>query len=310
MKVGIAGIGKMGAAIGTRLLAQGYDLTVWNRTPEKTQGLRDAGAQWAQSPQALTAAVDVVLTLLTDEQALDEVYAGPQGLLSGLNGAGAAADASTPALPRKIFIDMSTVQPAKPQAMAAMLAALGAVFLECPVGGSVGPAKEGKLLGFVGGASADVELVLPLLQTLCKRVEHVGTHGAGATMKLAVNLPLMVYWQTLSEALSLVEPLGLDPQRVVDILSDSSGGPNMLKVRGAMLAQTLKQKKSDQVTVNVGTMRKDLRAMLAQGQSTQREMPLTTLALAQFNQAAQNGLDDKDCTELPVWWLAQGGKRA
>jgi 3-hydroxyisobutyrate dehydrogenase len=254
--------------------------------------------------------VDVVLTLLTDEQALDEVYAGPQGLLSGLNGAGAATGASTPALPRKIFIDMSTVQPAKPQAMAAKLAALGAVFLECPVGGSVGPAKEGKLLGFVGGASADVELVLPLLQTLCKRVEHVGTHGAGATMKLAVNLPLMVYWQTLSEALSLVEPLGLDPQRVVDILSDSSGGPNMLKVRGAMLAQTLKQKKSDQVTVNVGTMRKDLRAMLAQGQSTQREMPLTTLALAQFNQAAQNGLDDKDCTELPVWWLAQGGKRA
>jgi len=240
---------------------------------------------------------------------LDEVYAGPNGLLAELATMQATSNASgqTQLDNRKIFIDMSTVQPAKPKEMAAQISALGAVFLECPVGGSVGPAKEGKLLGFVGGDALDFEKVLPLLQTLCKRVEHLGQHGAGATMKLAVNLPLMVYWQTLSEALSLVEPLGLDPQRVIDILSDSSGGPNMLKVRGAMIAQTLKQKKSDQVTVNVATMRKDLRTMVAQGQLTHRDLPLTSLALEKFNQAAQNGLDDKDCTELPVWWLNQGG---
>lgn len=293
MKIGIAGIGKMGAAIGTRLLGQGYAVTVWNRSPQKAQGLIDAGAQWAVTPQALAGSVDVVLTLLTDEAAIDQVYSGPEGLLSG-------------AVQGKTFIDMSTVQPAKPQEMAQRVTAVGAAFLECPVGGSVGPAKEGKLLGFAGGSEADVAKVLPLLQTLCKRVEHVGTHGAGATMKLAVNLPLMVYWQTLSEALSLVEPLGLDPQRVIDILSDSSGGPNMLKVRGAMLAQTLKQKKSDAVTVNVATMRKDMRTMIAQGQRTHREMPLTALALQKFNEAAQSGLDEKDCSELPVWWLAQG----
>jgi len=271
--------------------------------------LLEAGAKWAQSPQALTACVDVVLTLLTDEAALDEVYGGPNGLLaesSPIEGSPKAGDQPQSAN-RPIFIDMSTVQPTKSQDMAAKISALGAVYLECPVGGSVGPAKEGKLLGFVGGDAVHLQKVLPLLQTLCKRVEHVGPHGAGATMKLAVNLPLMVYWQTLSEALSLVEPLGLDPQRVIDILSDSSGGPNMLKVRGTMIAQTLKQKKSDQVTVNVATMRKDLRTMVAQGQRMQRELPLTALALEKFNQAAQNGLDDKDCTELPVWWLHQGG---
>lgn len=311
MNIGIAGIGKMGAAIGARLLAQGHALTVWNRSPHKVHALLDAGAQWVDSPQQLTAAVDVVLSLLTDEAALDQVYGGPEGLLAGLKGndsPGAGGAAQT--MSRKIFIDMSTVQPAKPQAMAAQIAALGAVFLECPVGGSVGPAKEGKLLGFVGGEAADVAHVLPLLNILCKRVEHVGPHGAGATMKLAVNLPLTVYWQTLSEALSLVAPLGLAPQRVIDIFSDSSGGPNMLKVRGAMLAQTLADQKSAQVTVNVATMRKDLRAMLAQGQRTQREMPLTRLALDQFNQAAAQGLDEKDCTELPVWWLAQGSQAA
>jgi 3-hydroxyisobutyrate dehydrogenase len=201
---------------------------------------------------------------------------------------------------------MSTVKPAKPKEMAVRANSVGAIFLECPVGGSVGPAKEGKLLGFVGGDSADVEKVKPLLDQLCKRVEHVGTHGAGSTVKLAVNLPLMVYWQTLGESLSLVEPLGIDPSRMIDILSDSSGGPNMLKVRGAMIAQTLKQKKSDQVTVSVSTMRKDMRSMLDQAQTTQRNLPLTALALEKFNAAAESGLDEKDCTELPVWWLEKG----
>lgn len=296
MKVGIAGIGKMGSAIGARLLSLGHDLTVWNRTAARAQPLLDTGAKWAESPKALAESVDVVITLLTNEAALDDVYGSQTGLLSGH-------------VTDKTFIDMSTVRPAKPQEMALRVQALGARFLECPVGGSVGPAKEGKLLGFVGGAEQDLQTVRALLDVICRRVEHVGPHGSGATMKLAVNLPLMVYWQTLGEALSLVEPLGLAPQRVIDILSESSGGPNMLKVRGAMIAKTLAEKKSDQVTVNVATMRKDMQAMLDQGQSTQRALPLTTLALQQFESAAQSGWDDKDCSELLVWWLSQG-KRA
>jgi len=293
MKIGIAGIGKMGNAIGSRLLGLGHSVSVWNRTPTKTTGLVNAGAHLAATPKLLAESVDVVLTLLTNEAALDEVYSGPHGLLSG-------------AVSQKIFIDMSTVKPAKPKEMALRANAVGAVYLECPVGGSVGPAKEGKLLGFVGGDSADVEKIKPLLDQLCKRVEHVGPYGAGSTVKLAVNLPLMVYWQTLGESLSLVESLGIDPTRMIDILADSSGGPNMLKVRGAMIAQTLSQKKSDQVTVSVATMRKDMRAMIDQAQVNQRQLPLTSLALSQFNTAAETGLDDKDCTELPVWWLAKG----
>jgi 3-hydroxyisobutyrate dehydrogenase len=293
MKIGIAGIGKMGNAIGSRLLGLGHSVSVWNRTPNKTTGLVNAGAHLAATPKLLAESVDVVLTLLTNEAALDEVYSGPHGLLSG-------------AVSQKIFIDMSTVKPAKPKEMALRANAVGAVYLECPVGGSVGPAKEGKLLGFVGGDSADVEKIKPLLDQLCKRVEHVGPYGAGSTVKLAVNLPLMVYWQTLGESLSLVESLGIDPTRMIDILADSSGGPNMLKVRGAMIAQTLSQKKSDQVTVSVATMRKDMRAMIDQAQINQRQLPLTSLALSQFNTAAETGLDDKDCTELPVWWLAKG----
>jgi 3-hydroxyisobutyrate dehydrogenase len=160
----------------------------------------------------------------------------------------------------------------------------------------------------VGGEAQDLAKVKALLDVICRRVEHVGPHGAGATMKLAINLPLMVYWQTLGEALSLVEPLGLDPKRVIDIFADTSGGPNMLKVRGGMIAQTLSQHTSDQVTVNVSTMRKDMQAMLDQGAATHKHLPLTALALQQFESAAHSGLDDRDCTELLVWWLSQGSR--
>jgi len=295
MHVGIAGTGKMGTAIGSRLLSLGNSVTVWNRSAERAQPLMNAGAQWAESPRALAESVDVVITLLTNEAALDDVYGSDRGLLAGR-------------VANKVFIDMSTVRPAKPQEMAHRVQEVKAFFLECPVGGSVGPAKEGKLLGFVGGDALDLQKVRALLDVICRRVEHVGPHGAGATMKLAVNLPLMVYWQTLGEALSLVEPLGLDPQRVIDILSDSSGGPNMLKVRGGMIAQTLSQLKSDQVTVNVATMRKDMQAMLDQGQATHKSLPLTALALQQFESAAQSGLDTKDCSELLVWWLTKGSR--
>lgn len=295
MRIGIAGTGKMGSAIAARLHGLGHQVSVWNRTRAKAQPLLDAGMAWADSPRELAERCEVLITLLTNEQALDEVYFSPQGLLSG-------------ALAGKVFIEMSTVRPAKQQEMGARAAALGAAYLECPVGGSVGPAKEGKLMGFAGGAAEDLARVRALLDQMCKRVEHVGPHGAGAMMKLAVNLPLMVYWQTLGEALSMVEPLGLDPKRVIDILSESSGGPNMLKVRGGMIAQALAGEKSNAVTVDVATMRKDMRTMLDQGRLHQRQLPLTELALKNFDRAAQGGLDAADCSQLPVWWLGQGGR--
>ena len=280
----------MGSAMVRRLMSSGQQVTVWNRTAARAQGLVDEGAAWAPTPKQLAASCDIVITMLMDDAALDEVYLGTEGLLSA-PGAG------------RHFIDMSTVAPAQPQKIGALVHAAGGRFLECPVGGSVGPAREGRLLGFVGGDAQDLDWARPVLELLCRRIEHVGPWGAGATLKLAINLPLMVYWQTLSEALSLVQPLGLDPARVIDILADTSGGPNMLKVRGAAIAGALAGTAGGAVSVDVATMRKDMRAMLAQAGSMQARLPLTELALRTFEQAAAQGLDAADCTQLPVWWL-------
>ena len=294
MHIGIVGTGKMGSAMTKRLLTQGHQVTVWNRTPERAQPLKELGAAVATSLPALAAAADVVISIVTDAAALRSVYEGPHSLLS--------------AKPQgQLFIDMSTVSADTTRANGALVRAAGARYLECPVGGSVGPALEGKLLGFAGGEAADLERARPVLELLCRRLEHVGELGSGAVMKLAINLPLMVYWQTLSEALSLLQPLGLDPKRVVDILADTSGGPNMLKVRGPMIAQALAGQPGG-VTVNVATMRKDLKSMLDQGTANHYQLPVTSLVLKTFEQAGQQGLDEADCTQLLTWWLQGAGK--
>jgi 3-hydroxyisobutyrate dehydrogenase len=290
MKVGVAGTGKMGSAVAARLKTLGHEVRVWNRTSARAQPLLDTGIAWAASPRELVSNTDAVITFLTDEKALDDVYLSPSGLLSA-------------PCAGKLLIEMSTVAPARQQALAARAADAGAVYVECPVGGSVGPAKEGKLIGFAGGAAPDVERARELLSQLCRRVEHVGPHGAGATMKLAVNLPLMVYWQTLGEALSLVQPLGLDPARVIDILSDSSGGPNMLKVRGGMIAKALGGDAGGPVTVDIATMHKDVQKMLDLGGSLHRELPLTARTAQSLREAMDQGLAQADCAQLPVWWL-------
>jgi 3-hydroxyisobutyrate dehydrogenase len=297
MKISLAGTGKMGSAIAARLLSEGHQVTVWNRTAARTAPLLALGARRVPLARELCAGAELVISMLTDEQALDDVYFSADGLLAG-------------AAPGQMFVDMSTTSSACQVDMGRRLTAAGFSYVECPVGGSVAPAKEGKLLGFAGGGANELARALPVLSILCRRIEHVGPHGAGAMMKLAINLPLMVYWQTLGEALSLIAPLGLDPARVIDIFADTSGGPNMLKVRGPMIAQALAGQASNAVTVNLATMRKDVRSMLAQGTQLKRSMPLTAATLASFDQAAASGLDPADCTRLLTWWLGEGGQKA
>src|SRR5438552_18693424 len=248
LHIGIAGTGRMGSPVASRMLSVGQDVTLWNRTREKTQTLALSGASVAATPAALATRAEIIITVLTDAAAIDATYHGADGLLAGQ-------------VRGKLFIDMSTVRPETEQALATKVSAAGAALIECPVGGTVGPAKEGRLFGFVGGEASHVTRAKPVLDQLCRRVEHVGAVGAGASMKLAINLPLLVYYQALGEALSLCQNLDLDPARLMDIFADTSGGPNVLKVRGPAIAAALQGKETAPVTFDVDLIRKDLRTM-------------------------------------------------
>src|SRR5256885_12980035 len=228
----------MGAAIGERLIGLGHELAVWNRTAEKTRSLAAAGAKVAASPSQLASSSETIITILTDAAAIDAAYRGGNGLLS--------SDVSG-----KLFIEMSTVRPETERTLATDIRNRGAAMVECPVGGTVGPARDGKLFGFVGGEASDVARARPLLEQMCRRIEHVGPVGAGASMKLAINLPLLVFWQAFGEALALVRPLGLDAARLVDIFGDTSGAPTALRNRAPALAAAIQGKAVGPITVDI-----------------------------------------------------------
>lgn len=290
MNIGIVGIGRMGAAMATRLLGLGHQVTVWNRSPAKAQALASSGATVAATPRALAEGCDVILSILADAPAVEAAYFGPDGVGSG-------------PLTGKLVIEMSTLRPEAQQSLAARLKTLGAAVVECPVGGTVGPARDGKLLGFAGGSTEDFTRAKPVLEQLCRRVEHVGAAGAGASMKLAINLPLLVYWQALGEALAIIRPLGLDPTRVMDILADTSGGPNVLKVRGATIAKVMAGGEPGPVTFDVDLIRKDLRTMIEEAAALGATLPVTQRALEVFDEASREGMGGEDAVRLPVRWM-------
>jgi len=293
LKIGIAGTGRMGAAIGERLIGLGHELAVWNRTADKTKALAAVGAKVAATPSQLASSSEAIVTILTDAAAIDAAYRGKSGLLS--------ADVSG-----KLFIEMSTVRPETERALAADVRRKGAAMVECPVGGTIGPAREGKLFGFVGGDAADVARARSLLEQMCRRIEHVGPVGAGASMKLAINLPLLVFWQAFGEALALCRPLGLDAARLVDIFTDTSGGPNVLKNRGPALAAAIQGKAPAPITVDIDAMRKDLRTMVEEARSLGTTLPVTSSALQCYDEASRAGLGKGDITSIPVRWMKQG----
>jgi 3-hydroxyisobutyrate dehydrogenase len=294
MNIGIAGTGRMGSAIATRLIGLGHKVTVWNRTPEKTQAAAAAGATVATTPAEVAGKVDVVITILTNAAAIDAVYYGDHGLLAG-------------DVKGKLFIEMSTVRPETERALAEWVAKKHAQMVECPVGGTIGPAREGKLFGLVGADAPALERAKPLLEQMCRRIEHVGPVGAGAAMKLAINLPLIVFWQAFGEAVSLTKPLGIDPARLVEIFTDTSGAATVLKNRGAAVAKALAGEDTGPAAFDLNAMRKDLGTMLEEAKSLGVELPTAARVLEAFDRAAHAGHGGIDGVRIPAWVSGAGG---
>jgi 3-hydroxyisobutyrate dehydrogenase len=288
MQIGVAGLGRMGAAIAARLMEVGHTLIVWNRTPGRAKALTDAGAKLAETPEDLAEQSEAIVTMLTDADAIDHVYNGEHGLLSG-----DVAD--------KLFIEMSTVRPEIEIALAKVVRASGARFVECPVGGTTGPARQGKLFGFMGAEPGDAALAQPILDQLCRRLEHVGPVGNGALAKFTINMPLMIYYQALGEALAMARPMGLEPERLMDIICDTSGAPTMMKARGPVVARMMKGE-DPPVTFDLAGCVKDLQSMQAEGKARGISLPLVQLTLACMEESASKGFGAKEAAAHAVYW--------
>src|SRR5882757_1969099 len=292
MRLGIAGTGRMGTAIARRLLMRAHEVKVWNRTAENAHDALDAGAGWTPTLGELADESQVVISFLFDDAAVERVYLGANGLLTGH-------------VEGRLFIDMSTVSPGAHERIVRELALRAAGFIECPVSGSVQAARSGALVGFVGGNAHEFTRAQPLLEELCRRVEHVGPLGAGARMKLAANLLLATFIQALAESLLLVDARAGDAAGAIDLLADSNVGAAILRVRAARIVAALNGDTSGAVEFDVDTLRKDLFYMAQEATSHGRSLPLASRTLECFNQASREGRGGIDIVTYPAYWIGR-----
>ncbi len=278
--IAIVGTGRMGTAFALRLIETGRPVTVWNRTAARTVKAVAAGATLAPD-LAATAQADVILISLTDAAAVTAVTQSLAG--HGIRG--------------RLIVDLSTLLPNETTAVAGIVAAAGADFVECPVGGTVAPALKGQLLGLAGGSDTAFGRARPVLDLLCRRVEHLGPVGSGARMKLAVNLPLALYWKTLAEALTLLKGSGIPTATAISLIADSSAGPTVLKNRAQVVIDTLEG--TDQPgTFDIAGLAKDLDLALRQAALSGHGLPLSEATAASYAEALAAGLGRYDGASL------------
>jgi 3-hydroxyisobutyrate dehydrogenase-like beta-hydroxyacid dehydrogenase len=234
-KIGLIGLGLMGRPMGMNLLKAGHPLTVWNRTASRADEIVAAGGKLAKSPREAAAAADVLLTMVSDPPALEEVLWG-----SSSKGANATAvskeDAALPALKSgSIYIDSSTVSPDMARKIAAACTAKGVKFLDAPVTGGDWGAKKGELVFMIGGEEETLKAVEPILGVMGKRWFFLGPNGAVQTIKLAMNSILALQVEALAEALALVEAAGLQGEKLIEVMQSSMARSGVLDVKAPNL---------------------------------------------------------------------------
>jgi 3-hydroxyisobutyrate dehydrogenase len=297
MKIGVAGTGRMGTAIVRRLIETGHEVRVWNRTGDNARAARDAGAAWAPTLGELVDNSQVVISFLLDNAAVEGVYLGADGVLTG-HAKG------------RLFIDMSTVSAETHRRIASAMTSRKAGFIECPVSGSIAAAQTGALVGFAGGEASAFARGQALLAQLCRRVEHVGPLGAGSRMKLAANLLLVVFWEALGESLLLADVPMTDAARAIDLLGDSNIGAAILRMRGSQIVAALNGAAAGAPAFDVDTMRKDLIYMASEATARGVSLPLAERTLECFDRASREGMGALDSVAYPAYVIEQQTRMA
>jgi 3-hydroxyisobutyrate dehydrogenase len=284
MKVGIVGLGRMGAAMARRLRQQGFDVVGWDVKTQANQAMAADGLLIAANPRDVAVQSDAVISSITEDQGARKIFAGAAGFLDvDIDG--------------KLFIEMSTLQPMTGRELAPLVAARGARLIDAPVLGTIPQVQAGSLFAMVGGRAEDLERARPVLEKLTRRIVHMGGNGSGYAMKLAANLGLGAYIQAIAESLALGLQQGLALDLMVDVLQESATATGWLKAKAGVLKGN-----AGDMTLDIRTLRKDIMSAVATGALTGVPMPLAAGTLASLSAAVDGDYGDGDLAELPKFF--------
>jgi len=280
--LGFAGVGLMGLPMCKRLLAAGYRLWVWNRSPEKCQALVAAGARLAASPAELARQVDMVLLCLADTAVVREVVFGDQGVAAG-------------AQQGQLLVDFSSLEPGATREMAAQLGALcGMAWLDAPVSGGTAGAQAGTLAIMVGGEEADLARARPVLEVLGQRVTHMGGVGAGQVTKACNQMIVACNALVIAEVIALAERSGVDAGLIAQALAGGFADSKPLQI----LAPQMAESRFAPIKWHVRTLLKDLDGAVKFSREQGAATPLTGLAAQLMRLHGSQGYLDQDPSTL------------
>jgi len=258
-----------------RLLAAGYPVSGEAVSRDKAKHLLEKGLSWRDTPRELAEAVEIVVTSIPDDDTLNEVASGPDGILAGLEAG-------------KIWVDMSTVSPRASRKVAERVRATGAVMLDAPVSGSVPQVQSGKLTIMVGGDRSAYERVEPVLRELGTPT-HVGENGQGLVLKLAINISLGAQMLALSEGLLMAERDGIDRELALEVMTESPIGSPMLKARAPLVLDL-----PEDAWFGIGLMHKDIRLALETAGELGVPLPAGRATDEVLTRASELGYDTRD----------------
>jgi 3-hydroxyisobutyrate dehydrogenase-like beta-hydroxyacid dehydrogenase len=278
-RIGFVGLGNMGGNMAARFLAAGYPVYGEERSHDHAQRLIDDGLQWRDTPREVAEAADIVFTSVPDDDVLESVASGPDGILAGL-----AAG--------QIWVDMSTVSPRASRSLAERVRAQGAAMLDAPVSGSVPQVQTGTLTIMVGGDEQAYARVEPVLRELGTPT-RIGENGQGLVLKLAINVSLAVQMLAFAEGLLLADRSGIDRRLAIDVMTQSPIGSPMLKARAELLLDL-----PDEAWFNIGLMQKDVALALAAARELRVPLPSAAAADQLLTVARALGYEQRDLAAL------------
>jgi len=278
--------------MGHNLLKAGFPLVVWNRTASRADSLVAAGARLAASPKEAAAAADILITIVSDPPALEEVLWG-----SGSNSDDKSGGAFAALKKGAIYIDSSTVSPTLARKIADAANAAGIRFLDAPVTGGTWGAEKGELLFMIGGESDTLEAARPVLSAMGKKLFHLGANGAGQTIKLAMNLLLALQVDAFAEALALVTGAGCAGEKLVEVMQASMARSGVLDVKAPVMLSG-----DYQPSFPLRLMHKDLSLALELGNQLGIPLPATAAAREIYNAVKGSCKDDLDYAAVFKYW--------